>query len=84
MNEAKLTEIVTQQLSAGLINMVQAKVKLEGISPSDAKQQLEQEDGIYNPTLEAVSSFTDDGEDESKGKKTNIEKTSGGNVVEGK
>ena len=66
MNEAKMTEIVTQQLSSGLINMTQALVKLEGISPTDAKNKLTQDDGIYNPSLEVVSSFTDDGDNEDK------------------
>lgn len=60
MNEAKMTEIVTKQLSSGLINMSQAVAKLEGISLSDAKTRLSQDDGIYNPALEAVTSFGDD------------------------
>ncbi len=61
MNEAKMTEIVQQQLSSGLINMTQALVKLEGISAYEANKRLQQDDGVYNPSLEAVSSFTDDG-----------------------
>lgn len=70
MNEAKITEIVIQQLSAGLINMTQALVKLEGISPTDAQNKLSKDDGIYNPSLEAVSSFTDDGQNADKPKTT--------------
>jgi hypothetical protein len=59
MNEAKMTEIVVQQLQAGLISMVQAKVKLEGISSEDAENSLAEvssEDAAYNPQLEAVGS----------------------------
>lgn len=57
MNEAKMTDIVVKQLGAGLINMIQAKVKLEGISAEDAKTALEEDDGILNPTLLATTSF---------------------------
>lgn len=64
MNEAKMTEIVIKQLQAGLINMVQAKVKLEGISPRDAENALKEEDGIANPMLASVMSFNEDGEED--------------------
>lgn len=84
MNEAKMTEIVIQQLGAGLINMTQALVKLEGISTTDAKNKLSQDDGMYNPALEAVSSFTDSGED-ADGKDGDKEQTTGsGREVTGK
>lgn len=66
-----MTEIVVQQLSAGLINMVQAKVKLEGISSEDAETSLLEEDaeGIINPSLMATTSFAEDGEErDDKGK----------------
>lgn len=69
MNEAKMTDIVVKQLSAGLISMVQAKVKLEGISSEDAENSLKEvtsEEAHYNPSLEAVASFTDRGEDADK------------------
>lgn len=84
MNEAKMTEIVTQQLSAGIINMTQAVVKLEGISQSDARSRLSQDDGIYNPSLEAVSSFTDDGENADDGKGETTAQKAGNSVKDGK
>lgn len=66
MNEAKMTEIVVKQLAAGLINMVQAKVKLEGISPRDAENSLLEEvhEDIVNPTLASVMSFSEGDEDD--------------------
>lgn len=60
MNESKLTDIVVKQLAAGLINMTQAKVKLEGISQRDAQNSLEEDDGILNPTLLATTSFMEE------------------------
>ena len=61
MNEAKMTEIVTKQLQAGLISMVQAKVKLEGISHTDAETALQEaeEEQNLNPLRDAVSGFGD-------------------------
>ncbi len=86
MNEAKMTEIVQQQLSSGLINMTQALVKLEGISAHEANKRLQQDDGVYNPSLEAVSSFTDDGTnaDDNDDKHKPILQKDGKQVSEGK
>ncbi len=72
MNEAKMTDVVIAQLGAGLVNMVQAKVKLENISPKAATAQLDEEEKHYNPTLEATSSFGGDGDgDEGDGETGN-------------
>ncbi len=79
MNEAKMTEIVQQQLSSGLINMTQALVKLEGISAYEANKRLQQDDGVYNPSLEAVSSFTDNGEETEPLMKNNGKDVTDGN-----
>ncbi len=60
-----MTDIVVKQLGAGLINMVQAKVKLEGISSDDALNSLTEDDhGIVNPTLMATTSFADEEADD--------------------
>lgn len=64
MNEAKLTDIVIAQLGAGLINMVQAKVKLESISQETARNQLDETEEHFNPTLTATASFGDNENDE--------------------
>lgn len=65
MNEAKMTEIVLQQLGGGLINMVQAKVKLEGISKQDAQVSLNEvaNDKYDNPTKNATNAFNQGNEE---------------------
>lgn len=77
MNEAKLTEIVIQQLGAGLINMVQAKVKLEGISQSDAEESLSQEEQFHNPSLSVSTALGEEGQED-------IKNNNGKDVTEGK
>lgn len=66
MNEAKLTDMIIKQLGAGLVNMVQAKVKLENISKKDAENSLNEDDGQLNPTLDSIMSFGDDGGGDAK------------------
>lgn len=69
MNEAKLTDITIAQLGAGIINMVQAKVKLENISKESAEAALAEEEKFYNPTMNAVNSFGEgDGDGDEGGK----------------
>lgn len=62
MNEAKLTDIVIAQLGAGIINMVQAKVKLENISKEAAEASLSEEEKFLNPSLNVMNSFDENGE----------------------
>lgn len=85
MNEAKMTEIVIQQLGAGLIDMVSAKSKLENISSADAKEALEKvgKDEYLNPTLASSSAFSEeDGAKEGDSKE--LPKGEGKSVVEQK
>lgn len=64
MNEAKMTEILIQQLGGGLINMVQAKMKLENISRAAAIAQLSEEEQFHNPHLNAMSGMGAEGDEE--------------------
>lgn len=70
MNEAKMTDIVIAQLGAGLINMVQAKVKLENISKEAAENSLNESEEYHNPTLEATSAFGGDNPNDPNNKNT--------------
>ena len=74
MNEAKMTDIVIAQLGAGLINMVQAKVKLENISQQDAMNSLSENDEFHNPTLLATSSFGNENDDKEQEQEGETEK----------
>lgn len=71
MNEAKMTEILISQLGAGLINMTQAKMKLENISRAAAQAQLSEEEDFHNPHLNAMSGMGAEDDEEETGDKPN-------------